>query len=219
MRNVKKFLALFLVFGTLAQRRPVPPQCFCDGVEFCSASSARTTSQVIVSFRTYQNAEELEVNFRKLMGEAAANQPLVSFHWKVIPRNNPASGYPTDFLLVELTGTENQIQSVRRHLESRSGSIKYVTNQKHISRRRLAEVEDFEKPQRFKTKGRFFQEDEAEAAQRRRKLLGSEQVTSALAAKHLWDKGFSGQGVKVRDSTKHTQKKQNLQQFLSGIFS
>ena len=62
---------------------------------FNTIKSLNFISEYIVTFNGYYSTEERA----KFMKNALVN---VSTNWKEIPRDNPASGFPSDFSLVEV---------------------------------------------------------------------------------------------------------------------
>lgn len=165
--------------------------------ETCSTKQPEPT-QIIVSFKQYKHAQDHEVDFEQLM--VTTVRGVARADWKIVPRNNPASAYPTDFLLLEVNGmTVSEVDSLMKQLK-KSDTMKSVTTQKVI-RRSLSSFDGdknepgFKKPQRFKTDGAFIEPESPEA--HGRSLLSGNAVTTVMGASYIWDQGYTGKNIKV----------------------
>ncbi|XP_015755097.1 PREDICTED: membrane-bound transcription factor site-1 protease-like [Acropora digitifera] len=80
-------------------------------------------NEYIVVFNGYYSASTRSVFVRDALSSALDS-------WKIIPRHNPASDYPSDFSLVKLKGTSGYgVEALKRHPKVRS-----VTPQKRVER-------------------------------------------------------------------------------------
>ncbi|GFV43243.1 hypothetical protein TNCV_2049241 [Trichonephila clavipes] len=79
----------------------------------------------IVSFKQFYNYDA------RLKYIKAALKTYAPSSWQILPRNNPASNYPSDFEVVQLQSdiVENGLPALRKH-----HSIKHVTPQRKVTR-------------------------------------------------------------------------------------
>ncbi|XP_023211189.1 membrane-bound transcription factor site-1 protease-like [Centruroides sculpturatus] len=195
---------------------------------FCNETESTSSTVLRVDFSTQVVKNEYIVTFNgyytpearhKFISAALKNSDVL--FWKIIPRNNVANVYPSDFDLIQLnsTSTSNGIEALKSH-----PCIKQVSPQ-HIINRMLNFViennsfnEDFDCDETYN--GLHFGEDTWyssrsfrkqnryslgmdiwQRAKRHlsRKLLRAapRQITHILQADALWTMGITGTGVKV----------------------
>jgi membrane-bound transcription factor site-1 protease len=160
----------------------------------------------VVGFHKYLPVSELPSTIAALLPVSG---------WKYVPRINPAQAFPSDFALVQISaGGDALLETLRR-----SKLVKYVMKDRRITNS-LKEVgpepgasenssdreegggsENGEAGMRFnKWKAKPFP---FMGLYGRRRLLGrqptrhGDNVAHAFHAKTLWDKGFTGKGVRV----------------------
>ncbi|KAI1287806.1 Membrane-bound transcription factor site-1 protease [Halotydeus destructor] len=98
-----------------------------DGRLSVEYSSRIVEHEFIVSFK---NLYEAETRLKYISAALDTNQSTVT-RWSVIPRTNPASVYPSDFEVIELTAVDitRAISALERH-----PSVKGVSHQRLITR-------------------------------------------------------------------------------------
>mmetsp|Transcript_42834 Transcript_42834/g.71281 ORF Transcript_42834/g.71281 Transcript_42834/m.71281 type:complete len:1139 (+) Transcript_42834:55-3471(+) len=173
---------------------------------------SKDTAEYIVGLKSYAHAAEHEAALRQHIDQ--------SYDWSVLPRHNPASQFPTDFLLIKVPSLSAKGHGSSEILEAfrKAPNVKYVTPQRRLTNT-LKEVMDsepaFDNPMSWKGTGRKFSWAEKAQQPRRgtdasddgdrwgwswrrrgRRLLGN-QVTALFHAEKLWEKGFTGAGVKI----------------------
>lgn len=115
--------------------------------------------------------------------------------WKILPRENPASDYPSDFDVVLLEDTEKLagLNALSDH-----PSIKRVTSQRMVLRTLKFINGGNSRRQRnsLSSNNQFWQ---ATGRHTSRRLLRAipRQITSILQADALWNMGITGKGIKV----------------------
>uniref|UniRef100_A0A8W8JSW4 Membrane-bound transcription factor site-1 protease n=1 Tax=Magallana gigas TaxID=29159 RepID=A0A8W8JSW4_MAGGI len=175
-------------------------------------SSTVIDHEYIVSFNGYYKPQA-----RKRFLTAALHDSGV-LSWKIIPRDNLAYDYPSDFDVVKLNdGSHAGIEALESH-----PIIKRITPHKKLSRSlkfvkdvEQSEVEDRECnetssnmcPQTFHSSrshnrkslslGATYWHSPARFKGRRLLRAVPKQIVSALQAEILWNMGFTGAGVKV----------------------
>ncbi|KAL7978713.1 hypothetical protein Chor_013202 [Crotalus horridus] len=170
-------------------------------VEF---SSTVVKHEYIVAFNGYFSAQARS----KFISRALKNSDIES--WRIVPRNNPASDYPSDFEVIQID--ENQkvgVQTLEDH-----PNIKRVTPQRKVFRSLKYTETDSAAPC---NETRWTQKWQSSRPLRRASLsLGSgfwhatgrhssrrllraipRQVAQTLQADVLWQMGFTGGGVRV----------------------
>ncbi|XP_054714164.1 membrane-bound transcription factor site-1 protease-like [Uloborus diversus] len=166
-------------------------------------SSEIVDNEFIVSFKQFYNPET-RVKFIK-----AALASLEPHGWQVLPRDNPASSFPSDFEVLQIQSDiiEESIESLKNH-----NSIKHVTPQRKVTRTLAYHCEsksnsscNFQKwfsSRRFTQRsslslGSTFWESAGKFVRRRLMRAVPRQITSTLQADVLWNIGIRGAGVKV----------------------
>nr|CAD7257503.1 unnamed protein product [Timema shepardi] len=160
--------------------------------------------EYIVAFKDYY-----KTNTRQKFITAALNGSGVD-KWKILPRNNPASDFPSDFDVVMLEETErlNGLSALNRH-----PSIRRVTPQRLVQRtlKYINVTEDCggrncsyntwqsSRPLRrssLSVKNQFWQSTGRHTSRRLLRAI-PRQITQILKAETLWGMGITGTGVKV----------------------
>lgn len=176
-------------------------------------STSSVQNEYIVSFNGYFSEKERS----SLIRDALAN--VSTEGWKVVPRQNPASEYPSDFSLIEIPHNIPLAISALSH----SPKVKNISPQKKVTRMLLKTTHSFDEknpekvpadcepgtdgcnlskwyPRKLK-RSSFDQLSAAEQSpsHKSRKLLRTvpRQITQALQANVLWGMGYHGKGVKV----------------------
>lgn len=170
----------------------------------------------------YENEEETELNNFKSFGrgEIVENEYIVTFQrymlkeehsslllnifgtsdgWSIIPRNNPSWGLPSDFSLVKIMGDKINGNSALDSLR-KSSEVRHVVPQKRFtgSLKSLESVEDFiPSNQTGRAHTRFSEEEVEYTSPGMRKLHAAFQVPELFNAHFLWEKQYTGTGVKV----------------------
>ncbi|XP_020286864.1 membrane-bound transcription factor site-1 protease isoform X2 [Pseudomyrmex gracilis] len=146
-------------------------------------SSSIVKNEYIVQFKNYYIARVRENYIRAALKSSDVK------NWKIIPRENAASKYPSDFDIVQLEETSKHqgLKALKNH-----PLIKTVTSQRLIRRTlNLVGTSDHDalEHKHFKRK----------LTNHNRKLFRaiSVQVPYLLGADTLWKMGFTGKGVKV----------------------
>lgn len=190
---------LWFAFASLVVSEDVcerPTTLTSDPLPACPAVDSQN---VIVAFRSYATA----ASHSDVLSDMLADYT----DWSIVPRQNRATKFPTDFLLIKLADTQGSaIQSALR----RRKEVKYVAKDRTVARALQEEAWenfdplDFEKPQRFKTKNRFLYEeadqaDEGVAAHKagRKLTFVPEDAAMQKQAPLIWKDGFTGVDVKV----------------------
>nr|CAD7194247.1 unnamed protein product [Timema douglasi] len=177
----------------------MPPQMV--DVQF---SSYVVKNEYIVAFKDYY-----KTNTRQKFITAALNGSGVD-KWKILPRNNPASDFPSDFDVVMLEETErlNGLSALNRH-----PSIRRVTPQRLVQRtlKYINVTEDCggrncsyntwqsSRPLRrssLSVKNQFWQSTGRHTSRRLLRAI-PRQITQILKAETLWGMGITGTGIKV----------------------
>nr|CAD7398045.1 unnamed protein product [Timema poppensis] len=163
-----------------------------------------SVSEYIVAFKDYY-----KTNTRQKFITAALNGSGVD-KWKILPRNNPASDFPSDFDVVMLEETErlNGLSALNRH-----PSIRRVTPQRLVQRtlKYINVTEDCggrncsyntwqsSRPLRrssLSVKNQFWQSTGRHTSRRLLRAI-PRQITQILKAETLWGMGITGTGIKV----------------------
>jgi membrane-bound transcription factor site-1 protease len=111
------------------------------------------------------------------------NHILKKEDFSIIERNNISTQkYPSDFILIHLKN-ETLLKDLKKNKK-----IKKIINQERFSKKINR------KPLTKKRTTKWSLKDKI---QLERKLLMNQDVTEKLQAKQLWDKGFTGQGIKI----------------------
>ncbi|CAB3366260.1 Hypothetical predicted protein [Cloeon dipterum] len=153
--------------------------------------------EYIVAFKKYY-----KTSARKNFITAALRDS--SSEWEILPRNNPASDFPSDFDVLQLKSDPSNQESIK-NLEEHP-NVKSVTPQRTVTRtlhyintdpkEDEAEEENVEDTPHFVRANQFWQ---ATGRLSSRRLLRAvpRQITSILQAEALWNLGITGAGVKV----------------------
>ncbi|XP_063225096.1 membrane-bound transcription factor site-1 protease-like isoform X2 [Bacillus rossius redtenbacheri] len=162
-------------------------------------SSHEVKNEYIVAFKDYYKART-----REKFITAALNGSGVE-NWRILPRNNPASDYPSDFdvVLLEETARMNGLKALSDH-----PSVRRVTPQRLVQRSlkysNLTECATRNCsypawPLRRSSLAINQQFWQATGRHTSRRLLRAipRQITSILQADSLWSMGITGRGVKV----------------------
>ncbi|XP_043464380.1 membrane-bound transcription factor site-1 protease [Leptopilina heterotoma] len=165
-------------------------------VEF---SSSVIKNEYIVAFNGYYKPRTRENYIR-----AALNSSDVK-NWKILNRNNPASGFPSDFdvVLIEENDKYSGLSALTDH-----PLVRRVTPQRLVKRTlKFAETNEddgYPEYKNFKRKINSFKTSNSNAGQTpsrhaSRRLLRAipRQITSILQADVLWGMGVTGRGIKV----------------------
>lgn len=210
-RHYTAVLVCIIALVTNATR--VPLSCFnnntVNGEILYDYQTSIVENEYIVLFEGYFSEPVRDV----YVSEALSRSSIPS--WQIIPRNNPARKFPSDFSLVRLRQIEEEgVEALQRHPR-----IRKVTPQRRVQRFlhfSQDESQDGQSDSGFKndcwsvrdwsirkgtrsslTMGQFlsFPEDSSKG----RKLLRAvpRQITQALQADVLWSMGYTGQNVKV----------------------
>jgi len=161
-------------------------------------------NEYIVMFKKYRPLEEHGIVLKKILGDLDG--------WEIIPRNNPSTSMPSDFSLLKLSG-KYTFHSFERILSS-SPEVKRIFPQRRFTTSILKSTEVKEAPLKleidvskldepFRLFGnhtgrlhtKFSHEDMRNP--HHRKLHSNVQVPELFNAQILWEKGFTGTGVKV----------------------
>ncbi|XP_015585163.1 membrane-bound transcription factor site-1 protease isoform X2 [Cephus cinctus] len=153
-------------------------------------------NEYIVAFKGYYKPQTRE----NYIG-AALNSSGVP-NWRILSRNNPASGFPSDFdvVLLEETDKHNGLSALSDH-----PLVRRVTPQRLVHRtlKYINVSEDGDTPEygSFKRKissynNQFWQPQSRHASRRILRAI-PRQITSILQADALWGMGVTGRGVKV----------------------
>ncbi|XP_041376922.1 membrane-bound transcription factor site-1 protease-like [Gigantopelta aegis] len=162
-------------------------------------STSSVDHEYIVSFKGYFKSTAR----KRFIASALAESSVTS--WNIIPRNNPASEYPSDFDVVKLIGeARSGVEALQDH-----PFVKHVTRHKKVTRSlKFSKVdEDEAKSQTFHSPRPLKRSSLSMGAayyfstnrHRSRNLLRSipKQIVTALQAEILWSMGFTGAGIKV----------------------
>ncbi|XP_035231540.1 membrane-bound transcription factor site-1 protease-like [Stegodyphus dumicola] len=203
------FVIISLVLPTAAQNYSQEENFFVD------FSSEIVDNEYIVSFKQFYKPDA-RVKFIQ-----AALKQYNPDTWHILPRNNPASSFPSDFEVLQLQPTimEKSISALKNH-----HSIKHVTPQRKVTRtltttdgKSALWDEDAirnkgnESCQHFQkwyssrllsersslSLGSSFWESAGKFVRRRLMRALPRQITSTLQADVLWNIGIRGAGVKV----------------------
>lgn len=114
--------------------------------------------------------------------------------WKIIPRENPASDYPSDFDVVVIEDTEKNsgLDALTSH-----PSIKTVTAQRMVLRTLKFVNENYIRRGRTSLNSKQFWQATGRHTSRRLLRAIPRQITSVLQADSLWNMGITGKGIKV----------------------
>ncbi|XP_012285406.1 membrane-bound transcription factor site-1 protease [Orussus abietinus] len=168
-----------------------------DQVEVKVKFSTRIVkNEYIVAFKGYYKPHTRE----SYIG-AALNSSGIR-NWKILSRDNPASGFPSDFdvVLLEETDKHNGLSALSDH-----PLVRRVTPQRLVHRtlKYINVSEDGDAPEyrNFRRKINNYNNQYWQPANRHasRRLLRAipRQITSILQADALWGMGVTGRGVKV----------------------
>lgn len=159
-------------------------------------SSRIVKNEYIVAFKGYY-----KLHARQNYIRAALNSSGIK-NWKLLPRNNLASGFPSDFDVVLLEETDNYhgLNALMDH-----PLIKRVTPQRLVHRTlkyiNITEEADLAEYKSFKRKintyGSHFWQPINRHASRRLLRAIRKQITTILQADALWGMGVTGHGIKV----------------------
>ncbi|CAL1268054.1 unnamed protein product [Larinioides sclopetarius] len=178
-------------------------------------SSEIVDNEYIVSFKEFYN---YDARLKYIKAALRAYDPS---SWQILPRNNPASSYPSDFEVLQLQKDiiEKGIPALRKH-----HSIKHVTPQRKVTRTLASldgkpiawddednEIKSHQNCQFFQkwyssrpfskrsslSLGSTFWETAGKFVRRRLMRALPRQITSILQADVLWNIGIRGAGVKV----------------------
>lgn len=163
--------------------------------------SEEIADQFIVSFRSYATQDELSRIVQQLIGKNG---------WKVLPRKNRATEYPTDFIVIEFEPTSvkekasmlfqleqsNQIRSAvpeRRHrtLFSHGSTCSEKNFQQLLSKHNISEAVVGGRVAKLSFEG------DQQRAGGQRELLAQKQLVDVLGVTALWHQGYTGSGVRV----------------------
>ncbi|PRP88795.1 membrane-bound transcription factor protease, site 1 [Planoprotostelium fungivorum] len=160
-------------------------------------------SQYIVMFHTFTDISKHDTIIRDILG--------TSDDWFTIERNNPAVEHPSDFSLVQFTA------NAKKHIETLRNDprVKHVARQRRYVGTLNQFEEDTEEYQDYDEKRfpnatkmathrvgrgstRFSeQEDLEDYYPGMRKLHGNGQIVDLLDATYMWDRNYTGAGVRV----------------------
>ncbi|XP_070575086.1 membrane-bound transcription factor site-1 protease-like [Ptychodera flava] len=173
-------------------------------------------NEYIVAFHDYYSSKARS----SYVESALKNSGVVS--WQILPRDNPASDYPSDFEVVQIQEhTQDGIEALKNH-----PFVKGITPQRRVTRKLqyVADDKAEDSPSEFKpcNKSRDCWEQKWQSSRplkplkraslalgtafwhstgryTSRRLLRAipRQITNALQADVLWDMGFTGLGIKV----------------------
>ena len=127
-----------------------------------------------MTFKTYAGHEQHKRYLSQILSRKSSGP-----NWKIVERENLASGMNTDFCLVELRG-EDKEELLK--LVEKDEAVKFVSRQKRLEKMLQSMNE--------RSSRRAFQAE----SQPKRQLISPTELSNA---KYLWDKGYKGQGVKV----------------------
>lgn len=180
-----------------------------DGNTFYDYKSEIVENEYIVLFEGYYSEPKRDV----YVSEALSESHVPS--WEIVPRNNPARKFPSDFSVVKLRQNEEEgVEALRMHPR-----VRKVTPQRKVQRFLHSSQDNFHDEHndsdckndcwsvrdwstRKGTRSSLsmgqslsFSEDSSKG----RKLLRAvpRQITQALQADILWSMGYTGQNVKV----------------------
>ncbi|XP_012267422.2 membrane-bound transcription factor site-1 protease [Athalia rosae] len=216
MKQSASFLLAFqaLLIASIAEPFEQPPKHPEKKGHLCSDSPTRcntTQSQdvVKVQFSSRVVKNEYIVAFkgyykpgaRKSYIGAALNSSGVD-NWQILSRDNPASGFPSDFdvVLLEETDRYNGLSALSDH-----PLVRRVTPQRVVHRtlKYINSTEDGDMPEykdfrrKINSHNNQFWQSTARHATRRLLRAIPRQITSILQADALWGMGVTGQGIKV----------------------
>ncbi|EGC29764.1 hypothetical protein DICPUDRAFT_42435, partial [Dictyostelium purpureum] len=175
--------------------------------------------EYIVMFKKYIDQKDHQIFLNNIFNKVSTNI-LDSFKWKIIPRNNPASKYPSDFALVEFTLPPQEEEKIKNiEIDSIINLLKQDSNIKYIFPERKIEESMLKKWQNngdsgssnsnsYDDSSNSNSEDEFKSLNSRNKTINHSsrklvsisdniQVTDLFNTKKLWSEGYSGKGVKV----------------------
>eukprot|EP01112_Ceratiomyxa_fruticulosa_P020600 TRINITY_DN7060_c0_g1_i1.p1 TRINITY_DN7060_c0_g1~~TRINITY_DN7060_c0_g1_i1.p1 ORF type:complete len:1132 (+),score=259.75 TRINITY_DN7060_c0_g1_i1:307-3702(+) len=223
--SMKKFTFLFLLILTMLYTFP-PSKYLSQNTTTKINYPLSAYKQYIVKFDRYMPHSEHRVLLTLTLGDETKpnqypnqqpdeNSEDTKFSWFIVQRNNPASNFPSDFALISiLIHQESEILSLLRGLKF----VKHVIPDRQIvnplksfkqDEEERIEVEwtpfDTWSPglNRFKGTRGFPELNDTDdftdsfSFRGSRDLLGLFSVTDLLGAEVLWDKHFTGAGVKV----------------------
>ena len=200
MTNSILFLLLFsLIFGLECEGESEP-----QNLEQ-PLKSETIPNQFIVSFKKYAYQSELKSQLEAIIDPNT---------WRLIPRHNTATQYPTDFLLIELLLTDTATQiSLLRQIRFNEKIKSLVPQRKHLKRFQLFD-ESAKEPGReknvlsekdflllLKKMNNSTLGDGARIAKLsiiddvplgQRQLLAQRQLAELLGLSQLWERGLSG---------------------------
>ncbi|XP_044021354.1 membrane-bound transcription factor site-1 protease [Aphidius gifuensis] len=160
-------------------------------------SSTIIKNEYIVAFEDYYKSST-----RKNYIEAALTSSGI-INWRILPRNNPASDYPSDFDVVSLDEASKKygLLALNKH-----PMIKKITPHRLVKRSlkyiNSSDINDLPEYNKYSSRNinsankQFWQSSNLHTSRRLFRAI-PRQITSILQADELWKRGVSGDGVKV----------------------
>jgi membrane-bound transcription factor site-1 protease len=181
---MKVSIFLFVFFGFIA---------FIKLTEQNFSQYAQTTvveNEFIVGFRSYMSSEDQRKQIENIIGHDG---------WHLIHRNNPASAFPSDFAVIQVS-TDSVVNKLKT-----DNKIKYLVAQKRYTNI-INELDSIlEEDLSFKAHGKLhsnfpdldFDNDFNMTTMKRKLHDEGGSITDHFKAQYLWDRKITGKGVKV----------------------
>eukprot|EP01117_Protostelium_nocturnum_P001157 TRINITY_DN1147_c1_g1_i3.p1 TRINITY_DN1147_c1_g1~~TRINITY_DN1147_c1_g1_i3.p1 ORF type:complete len:1066 (-),score=261.97 TRINITY_DN1147_c1_g1_i3:935-4132(-) len=178
--------------------------------ETAKTRSSSVKNEYIVMFNRFMEIKEHEKILEEVLGKVEENSE--SPNWKILERNNPNKGVPSDFSLVKFNnGNSKDFVSKLK----RNENVKFVFPQRRyrgtlqaFEEEDISEEESgFEK--RFpnatqlssnrvgRGHTKFWVDAESQGYPGMRKTLSGGLITELLNVESMWDQNFTGSGVRV----------------------
>ncbi|KAG9475255.1 hypothetical protein GDO78_003612 [Eleutherodactylus coqui] len=214
MRLAKFWLQLVVILLCLKKHQSAQPGNSSHDLKPCNGCSHLTLSvdfsssvvehEYIVVFKGYFTANARS----KFISSALRSRGIED--WRIVPRNNPASDYPSDFELIEIKSAQHDtVQTLEDH-----PNIKRVTPQKRVIRslkfsdgESSASCNETKWSQKWQSSrplrrtslslGSGFWHATGRHSSRRLLRAIPRQVAQTLQADVLWQLGYTGSNVKV----------------------
>jgi len=147
---------------------------------FLHVESIEVQNEFIIIFNRYLPHEEHPNELTKILGDTG---------WELIERNNPSRRFPSDFALIKTH--KSQFENIDTTL------VKHILPQRRIEHV-LKSIPQYSEGVLHGRKRTTFSEEDLSTTFQTRKLHSSLiQVSHLFNADYLWDKGYTGTGVKI----------------------